>query len=115
MALHPPPTTRQASYTYSLAGGSPFKPSRGRQTSAYTTLGADEDYFGQGVGSSFEERLEMEEQLDGMDEERGLEETLEKLGFGECSRLTSTGDRGRGLMLTSGAYQWRLLVRQSSV
>ena len=58
-----------------------------RSRSENRSVDIDEDGNGE---EDFEARLEMEEGLEGMNEERGLEETLEKLGF--------------------GAYHWRLLA-----
>ena len=51
-----------------------------RRSSDLDTEGGDED-----VEDDFEGRLAEEEDLGGLGEERGLEETLERLGFGECS------------------------------
>ena len=94
--LPPPPASRQASYAYNLPRRASsnrrlpsLAPSHYSQHPPSEYLREDDDGDDEeAVG--FEGRLEMEEGLEGMSEERGLEETLEKLGF--------------------GAYHWRLLA-----
>ncbi|WWC67456.1 uncharacterized protein I206_101364 [Kwoniella pini CBS 10737] len=99
--LPPPPTSRQSSYIYShgqpstsLNSNSPYK-SKGHgripsfRTAAENVLGlAHDDGGGGGEGDSNEEEDEDNNSDKGV--ERGLEETLEKIGF--------------------GPYHWRLLA-----
>ena len=93
----PPPASRQASYVYTLPRRASsnrripsLAPSHYSQQVTPEDLREDHDGEEEEAELRFEGRLEMEEDLEGMGEERGLEETLEKLGF--------------------GAYQWRLLA-----
>ncbi len=99
--LPPLPASRQASYNYTL----PRRASSSRRIPSYapshqsrphsqshlhvTDLDANPNDNDEEEGD-FETRLEMEEEIDGMNDERGLENTLESIGF--------------------GAYQWRLLA-----
>ena len=100
--LPPPPTSRKSSYAYSLPHRSAtrlpsFAPSHLSHRSIDHSFNEqdDEERQVQGDGTmsrgssdedaSFEDRLGMEEDLEGMTEDRGLEETLEKLGFGGYS------------------------------
>lgn len=86
MSLLPPnPASRQASYHHASRGRSSRQPSG---VSFASPIDAEEDEEDE---DTFEERLRMEEEEEGQaEEQRGLEETLEKLGL--------------------GAYHWRLLV-----
>ena len=101
--LHPPPTSRQASFTYSLPrrasskrripSFAPSHHSRRTASGVDTALSRGEEDYDDEEENDVHMRMEMEEGLDGImkgGEERGLEETLERLGF--------------------GAYQWRLLA-----
>jgi hypothetical protein len=53
-----------------------YAASHGRTVSYTSARGSDEDE------GDFEERLAAEEDLEALGDERGLEETLERLGFG---------------------------------
>lgn len=91
----PPPASRQSSYAYQLPHPSPHKriesfasatgrsqrasSSWPRDTESDATEGSERSKSDEG---DFEGRLGLEEDLEGLNEERGLEETLEKLGFG---------------------------------
>lgn len=77
--LPPPPVSRQASYAYTLprpGRTASYGPLHGRTASVISAPRSDED------DGDFEERLAAEEDLEGVGGERGLEETLERLGFG---------------------------------
>lgn len=89
--LPPPPPSRQASYAYSLprpTRSTSFAPGHSRRVSGYesvsgrTSHGDEEGDEDEVEDGDFEERLAAEEVADGGSAERGLEETLEKLGFG---------------------------------
>lgn len=86
MSLLPPnPASRQASYSHASRGRASRQPSG---VSFASPVDAEEDEEDE---ETFEERLRMEEEEEGqVDVQRGLEETLEKLGM--------------------GSYHWRLLV-----
>ena len=75
----PPPASRQASYAYTLprpGRTASYAASHGRTVSYTSARGSNEDE------GDFEERLAAEEDLEALGGERGLEETLERLGFG---------------------------------
>lgn len=89
--LPPPPPSRQASYAYSLPRpkrSASFAPSHSRRASGYDSVSGrrshenEDDSSEEGDEGDFDERLAAEEDLEGVSGERGLEETLEKLGFG---------------------------------
>lgn len=100
--LPPPPASRQASYAYTLPRNTrnpSFAPSHTRRPSGYESLEDDEgrEAHVEDDDGTFEERLAAEEDLEGAGGgERGLEETLEKLGFGE----SAGSSLGVGLVLT---------------
>ena len=74
--LPPPPASRNASYAYTLPR---------RSTSRYPSLHSlrpEGPRVEHEESDDFDVRLEMEEDFEGVGGERGLEETLEKLGFG---------------------------------
>lgn len=71
--LPPPPSSRQASYAYTLP-----RSSSSRHPRTPTSDEVEDD------AADFEEGLDIEADLERVEEERGLEETLEKLGFGMC-------------------------------
>ena len=78
----PPPTSRQSSFAYTL----PRQPSHSNRrmpsfapSHVDTELDEDEE-----DDDEAEERLAIQEEM-GLNEGRGLEETLEKLGFGLSS------------------------------
>jgi hypothetical protein len=98
--LPPPPTSRQSSYAYSIPRAqshSHHHPSRipsFAQSHIDTEFDEDEENLdgtseeGEDRGD-LNDRIEREEELDGPTEAgRGLEETLEKLGFGQYSIST---------------------------
>ncbi|WVQ83853.1 hypothetical protein IAT38_005997 [Cryptococcus sp. DSM 104549] len=86
--LPPPPSSRQSSYAYNLPRTHSHRHSRkpSVRSVAESALGLD----GDDDEEALRMEMEMAEEVGGMGNEGGLEETLEKLGF--------------------GAYHWRLLA-----
>ena len=109
--LPPPSTSRQASYAHSLPRECPAQyPSFRHSTDAplsspsTATFARSDDRLND--ATDFEHELEQEEGMEVVGKERGLDETLEKIGFGRSSSM-----RSRDPLMYQGAYQYRLLVR----